>query len=98
MAGELVPVAPAVHRMPAPLEFADRVARKARLDMQRVARLAQAEAPRQPARSGERLLDVLPVVDHRHVGLQVDLRLAIRAHAAEHCPETLVFESEGRDE
>src|SRR5688500_20252793 len=94
MAGELVPVAPAIDRMAAALELVDGLAREARLDVQRVARLAQAEAARQPARPGERLLDVLPEVDHRDVGLQVDLRLAVGAHAAQYCPE--LFRSEER--
>ena len=37
-------------------------------------------------------------VDHRDVGLQVDLRLAVGAHAAEHRPELLVLERERRDQ
>ena len=37
-------------------------------------------------------------VDHRDVGLQVDLRLAVGAHAAEHRPELLFPERERRDQ
>src|SRR5688500_10804097 len=64
MAGELVPVAPSVDRMPAPRELVDRRARVARLDVQGVARLAEPEAAGEPARGVERLLDVAPEVDH----------------------------------
>src|SRR5687768_7437697 len=98
MSGELIPIAPAIDRMAAALELVDRRAREARLDVQGVARLAQPEAPRQPARPGERLLDVLPEVDHRDVGLQVDLRLSVGAHAAEHRPQLLVLERERSDQ
>src|SRR5688572_33393723 len=98
MPGELVPVAPAVDRMAAALELVYGLAREARLDVQRVARLAQPEAARQPARPGERLLDVLPEVDHRDVGLQVDLRLAVGAHAAQHRPELFVLERQRSDQ
>src|SRR5919106_5753589 len=87
MPRQLVPVVPAIERMAAALELVDRRARVARLDMQRVARLAEREAPGEPAWHGERLLDVQAEVDHGDVGLHVDLRLAIRAHAAEHRPQ-----------
>src|SRR5688572_18397813 len=98
VAGELVPAAPAVDRMAAALELVDRFPRKARLDVQRIAPFAQSEAARPPARPGERLLDILPEVDHRAVGLYVDLRLPVGSHAAEHGPKTLVPEGQGRDE
>jgi hypothetical protein len=39
-----------------------------------------------------------PIVDHRDVGLQVDLRLAVGAHAAEHRPELVVAERERGDQ
>src|SRR4051812_44049924 len=44
VAGELVPVAPAVERMAAARELIDGLLRVARLDVQRVARLAEREA------------------------------------------------------
>src|SRR5947208_904563 len=78
VAGELVPVAPALQRMSAARELVDGFPRIARLDVQRVARLAERKTPGEPARQGERLLDVLTEVDHRDVGLHVDLRLAVR--------------------
>src|SRR6185295_728459 len=98
MPGELVPVAPAIDRVAAPLELVDRGARIARLDVQRVARLAEREAPGQPARPGDRLLHAAAIVDHRDVGLQVDLRLPVRAHAAEDGPQPLSFERQRGDE
>jgi len=76
----------------ATLERVDRGARIAGLDVQRVAGLAEREASRKPARHVERLLDVEAEVDHGDVGLHVDLRLAVGAHAAENRPETIFLE------
>src|SRR5947207_3279004 len=84
--------------MTAALELVDGGAGEARLDMQRVACLAEREASREPARPTDRFLDGAAVVDHRHVGLQVDLRLAVGAHAAERGPQLLVLERHRRDE
>ena len=54
--------------------------------MQHVARFADREAARQEARHLDRLLDVEAVVDHGQIGLQMNLRLAVGAHAAQHAP------------
>src|SRR5882672_5101427 len=51
MPRELVPLAPSIDPMPAPLQLRDGLARKACLDVQRVARLAERKADREPARS-----------------------------------------------
>src|SRR3954469_2764584 len=77
VAGELVPVAPPVQRMAAARELVDGRLRIARLDVQRVACFAEREASGEPARQGERLLDVLAEIDHRDVGLHVNLWLAV---------------------
>src|SRR5262249_49035587 len=98
MAGVLVPVGPAVEQMPTALELVDGLAREARLDMQRVARLADGETAGQEARHVERLLDVEAVVDQGVVDLQMDLRLAVGAHATQHGPQFVVPESERGDQ
>src|SRR3954469_18865570 len=94
VARELVPFAPTIEAVAAALELRQRFGWVAGLDVQRIARLAECEAARQPARRGERGLDIEAVIDHRHVSLQVDLRLAVGAHAAERGPEALVPEGE----
>src|SRR6185437_14633243 len=67
VAGIFVPVAPAIQQVAAPLERGERRCRHAALDVQRVARLADREAPAQEARGFECLLDVAAVVDHGEV-------------------------------
>src|SRR5258708_38549739 len=81
-----------VDEMAAALELVDGAARIARLDVQRVARLAEREAAREPARITDCLLDIAAVIDHGDVSLELDLRLAVGAHAAEHRPEFLLLE------
>src|SRR5260221_5596431 len=71
---------------------------KTAFDIEQVARVADIEAPREPARHLERLLDVEAEIDEAHVTLQVDLRLAVRAHAAEHLPGPAVLERDRRDQ
>src|SRR5688572_4894291 len=98
MARRLVPVAPAVEQVAATLQLGNGLAGKARLYVQRVARLEESEAARQEARHVERLLDVEPMVDHRAVDLHVDLRLAVGAHAAYGGPWPVVPEGERGDQ
>src|SRR5262249_39808911 len=98
VARALRPRRPAMHEMSAALERGESGRGKARLDVEEVARITQGEAPGEPARRGDRLLHVESVVDHGGVGLQVDLRLAVRAHAAEDLPEFLALEGEGGDQ
>src|SRR4029077_11382128 len=85
-------------RMTAARELVDGRVRIARLDMQRVARLAEGEGPGEPGGEGGRLVDVLAKIDHRDVSLHVDLWLAVRPHAADHRPELVVLECERGDQ
>src|SRR4051794_5352462 len=98
MPGHLVPWTPMIDDVTPALELVDGASRKARLHVQRVARLAEREAAGEKAWHLERLLDIEPVVDHRHVGLQLDLRLPVRAHAAEDAPKFAVSRSDRRGE
>src|SRR4029453_3817410 len=98
MARRLVPVAPAIEQVAAALQLGNGRAWKARFYVQGVARLEESEAAGQEARHVERLLDVQPMVDHRAVGLHVDLRLAVGAHAAQRGPEPVVPEGERGDQ
>src|SRR5882724_9257816 len=98
VAGELAEVRPSVHGMPPPLELLHGRLGEAPLDIEQVARVADIEAPRKPARHLERLLDVETEIDQAHVALQVDLRLAVRAHAAEHLPGPPVLERDRCDQ
>ena len=66
--------------------------------MQGVAFFAKREAAGEPARCFERFLDVAAEVDQVDVGLQVDLRLAIGAHATDHTPQLVVPETERGDQ
>src|SRR6266700_1694354 len=59
------------------------------------ARSSQAGQRRRPR---HRLLHVESVVDHRRIGLQVDLRLTVGAHAAEDLPQGIAPEGERGDE
>src|SRR5438132_13062675 len=86
MPGEFAPVGPPVHRVTPPLELLDGRLGKTPFDVEQVARVADIEAPREPAWHLERLLDVEAEIDEAHVALHMDLRLAVRAHAAEHLP------------
>src|SRR5712692_7726235 len=86
MPGQFAPVGPPVHLVPPPLELLDGRPGNTPFDVEQVARVADVEAPRQPARHLERLLDVEAEIDEAHVALHVDLRLAVRAHATEHLP------------
>src|SRR5258708_10634719 len=84
--------------MPPPLELLHGRLRKTAFDIEQVARISDIEAARQPARHLDRLLDVETEIDEAYVTLQVDLRLAIRAHAAEHLPGPALLECDRRDE
>src|SRR5262247_3439108 len=98
MPGELAPPGPAVYRVPAALELPQGGVGKAPLDIQQVARITDVEAPREPARHLQRPLDIEPEIHQPDVALQVDLRLAVRAHAAEQLPQAAVLESHRRDQ
>ena len=87
MARELVPLGPAVHVVSAALELAQRGFRKSSFYIEEVARLAEREAAREPARRCDGLCDIEAEVDHVNVALQMDLRLAVGPHAAEHVAE-----------
>src|SRR5687767_13912574 len=87
VAGPLVPGLPAIDDMAPPLERTDRVEGEAAFDMQGIARLAERKAAGQKARQLDRFLDIQAEIDHRGVELQLDLRLAVRPHTAEHTPE-----------
>ena len=90
VAGHLVPGAPAVDGVAALRERVDR-RRGKRLSMCSVSRASpSAKRPDRKRGSLDRLLDVEAVVDHRRIELQLDLRLAVGAHAAEHAPELAV--------
>src|SRR5512139_2030954 len=80
--------------MAASLEFGDGLARKARLDMQCVAFLEEAEAARQEARHVERLLNIEATVEQGAIDLHMDLRLAVGAHAAQNRPQLVVPEGQ----
>src|SRR5258708_11995958 len=84
--------------MPPPLELLHGRLRKTAFDIEQVARISDIEAARQPARHLDRLLDVETEIDQAYVTLQVDLRLAIRPHAAEHLPGPALLECDRRDE
>src|SRR5262249_3044427 len=90
VSGAFVPVGPPVDDVAAPRQLGDRRLGKTTLDVQRVARLEEAEAARQETRHVERLLDVEAMIDQRAVDLHVDLRLAVGAHAAQHAPKLVV--------
>src|SRR5207247_11461408 len=90
VSGHFVPGAPAVDRMAALRECGDRSFGEAALDMQRITRLAEREAAGQEPRYLDRFLNVETEIDHRRIELHLDLRLAVRAHAAEYAPELAV--------
>src|SRR5439155_22782407 len=92
VAGELAEIRPAICRVSPPLELLHGRFGETPFDVEQVARVADGEAPREPARHLERLLDVKAEIDEVDVALQVDLRLAVRAHAAEHLPKAAVLE------
>src|SRR5205809_4605028 len=98
MARKLAEIRPAICRVSPPLELLDGRRGKSPFDVEQVARVADIEAPREPARHLERPLDVEAEIDEAHVALQVDLRLAVRAHAAENLPKAAVLERERRDQ
>src|SRR5581483_2652178 len=66
MPGEFVPIGPALEPVAAARQLVERLARETAFDVQRIARLAEREAAREPARRRERRLDIEPVVDQRH--------------------------------
>src|SRR5262249_30217251 len=94
VAGQFVPVAPAVDRMSAPLQFVDRLRRKPSLDVERIARLTERETTGEEARRLQCFLNIAAVVDERDVSLQMQLRLTVGAHAAERSPEFAFAEGE----
>src|SRR5262252_10208111 len=87
VARSLFPRRPAMDEMATALELGEGGRGKARLDVEEIARIPEGEAAGEPARRGHRLLHVEPVIDHGDVGLEVDLRLAVRPHAAEDLPQ-----------
>src|SRR5947208_10994423 len=95
---QLLPRRPAVHSMTAALELRERRRRKARLHVQEITRVADDVAPGQPPRRPHGLLDIHAEVDHGCVSLEVDLGLAVGAHAAEHLPEGVALEGERSDQ
>src|SRR6266545_4673074 len=96
--GHFVPGAPAVDRMAALRECGDRTFGESALDMQRVACLAEREAARPEPRHLDRLLNVETEIDHRRIELELDLRLAVRAHATQHAPQLAVPLGDGGDQ
>src|SRR5918999_5433767 len=90
MAGHFVPGVPSVDDVAALCERINRIYREPPFDMQRVARLAEREAAGQESRHLDRFLDVETEIDHGGIKLELNLRLAIRAHATEHAPELAV--------
>ena len=96
--GELAEIRPAICNMSTPLELLDGRLGETPFDIEQIARVADIEAPREPARHLDRLLDVEAEIDEAYVALQVDLRLAVRAHAAENLPKAAVLERDGRDQ
>src|SRR2546427_10777179 len=98
MPGQFAPVGPPVHRVSPTLELLHGRLGKTPFDIEQVARVADGEAPREPARHLERLLDVKAEIDEAHIALQVDLRLAVGAHAAEYLPGATVLQRDRRDQ
>src|SRR6267154_5390001 len=96
--GELAEIRPAICRVSPPLELLHGRLGETPFDVEQIARVADIEAPREPARQLERLLDVEAEIDEANVALQMDLRLPVRAHAAEHLPGTTVLERDRRDQ
>src|SRR5438552_6698674 len=98
VAGLLIPRTPAMDGMASLFKRAQCVCGKAVLHVQRVARLAERETTGQESRQLDGFLDVQAEVDHASIKLELDLRLAIRAHAAKHAPELAVSLGHGRDQ
>src|SRR6266480_6529815 len=98
VAGELAEIRPAICRVSPPLELLHGRFGETPFDVEQVARVADGEAPREPARHLERLLDVKAEIDEAHIALQVDLRLAVGAHAAEYLPGATVLQRDRRDQ
>lgn len=98
MAGEFVPCPPAVQHMASAIELFQGALRVTPLDVEQVARFAQGEAAGEPARRFDCLLNVQAEVDHGNIGLELDLRLAVGAHAAEHLPQLVVAKGERCDQ
>src|SRR5499433_2849130 len=98
VARPLLPRGPPMHEMAAALEFGEGGRGEARLHVEEITGVTEGEAAGEPARRRHRLLHVEAVIDHRGVGLQVDLGLAVRPHAAEDLPERIVPEGERGDQ
>src|ERR1035437_6604557 len=84
--------------MASALELFQRALRVSALDVEQVARLAQGKAAGEPARRFDCLLHVQAEVDHGDVGLKLDLRLAVGAHAAEYLPQLVAAKGKRCDE
>src|SRR6266566_1435087 len=98
VAGQLVPGLPAIDRVAPVGQLRDGGLGESALQVELVPRVADREAPREPARGLDRTLDVEPEVDQRGVHLEMDLRLAVRAHAAHDLPQAAVAEGERGDQ
>src|SRR4051812_22592913 len=98
MTGQLVPVTPTVHGMAPSLELAHGGLGETAFQVEQVARLADRPPTGEEARQLEGRLDVQAEVDHPDVRLQLDLRLSVGAHAAQHAPELALALAHGRDE
>jgi len=86
----LVPSAPAVEEVPSLRQRMHGIIGKASLQVQGVARFPEAEAAGQEPGHFDRLLDIEAMIDHRRIELQLDVRLSVRPHAAEHAPQPAV--------
>jgi len=75
--------------MASALEFFQGALGVSSLDVEQVARFAQGEAAGKSARRVDCLLHVQAEVDHDDVSLELDLRLAVGAHAAEYLPQRM---------
>src|SRR5512147_1191855 len=88
MAGQLAPRTPAAYGVATPFQLGECRLGEAAFQAEQVARVAEDESPGEPARRLHRLLDVRAPVDEGGVDLEMDLGLAVGAHAAEHLPQS----------
>src|SRR5215468_12760888 len=98
VARPLLPRGPAMHEMTPALELGEGGRGEARLHVEEITGVTEGEAAGEPAWRRHRLLHVEAVIDHRGVGLQMDLGLAVRPHATEDLPERIVLEGERCDQ
>ena len=98
MTGQLVPIGPAVQDMATLLKSMESLEGITRLYMQSVARFPYSEPSGNEPRHFHCLLNIKTVIQHCQIALQLNLRLAVSAHAAQNTPKIVITKRDRSDQ